>query len=204
MNPGSGGNNNGGTGGTGGPTDPGPVVTRGTISGTVTAANAGVNGARVSLGTTATTTTASSGQYTFTDVAAGTQTVTLIVPEGLALASGDTTAKSTTVTAGQTSTVNWALVHATPAPQTVDVTLDPSRFRPSDVTIVRGDTVRWTNAQPIFHTISPDNRNQPGAWRTENMPARTGATFSHTFDADGTFHYRCTVHFGMTGIVRVR
>lgn len=205
MNPGGGGNNNGGTGGTGGgPTDPGPVATTGTISGTVTSANAGVDGARIDLGTTASATTGPSGQYTLADIVPGTHNVTLAQPRLFALGPGETSTKSTTVTTGQTSTVNWTLVQAPREPLTWVVELDPARFRPRDVTITRGDEVTWVNAQPVFHTISPDDRRQPGAWRTENMPARKGAAFSHTFDTDGTFNYSCTVHIGMTGVVRVR
>jgi plastocyanin len=202
MPPAGGGNNNVG----GGPTTPDPIATTGTISGAVTSRNVGVSGAIVSLGSASSVTTGISGEYSFPDVAPGTRTVTLAPPRLFTLASGETATKSTTVTAGQTSTINWALTQGPVGPQPVTfvVFLDASAFRPRDVTIARGDTVLWSNAQPIFHTISPDDRNQPGAWRTENMPARTGASFSHVFDTEGTFNYSCTVHIGMTGVVRVR
>ena len=164
----------------------------------------GLNGARVLLDTTASATTDTSGQYRFTDVAAGTHTVTFVPPQFLALAPGEVSSKPTTVMAGETSVVNWSVVPGPLPPVTWVVSLDPERFRPRDVTIARGDSVLWTNAQPIFHTISPDNRNQPGAWRTENIPARTGASFAHVFNTGGVFNYSCTVHVGMTGVVRVR
>jgi plastocyanin len=190
----------------GGPNTPDPIATTGTISGSVSTAGSGIglNGARVLLDTTASATTDTSGHYRFTDVAAGTHTVTFVPPQFLALAPGEISSKPTTVTAGQTSVVNWTVVPGPLPPVTWVVFLDPSAFRPRDVTIARGDTVLWSNAQPIFHTISPDDRNQPGAWRTENMPAHTGASFSHVFNTEGVFTYSCTVHAGMTGVVRVR
>ena len=184
-----GGTNNGG----GGPAGPGPVVTTGTISGTVSASNTGVAGAQIALGSGGSTTTASSGQYTFGNVASGTQSLTLTSPGGFGLAAGETSTKSTSVVADQTSTVNWTLVPSVAPPKTVDVSLDASRFSPRDVTVARGDTVRWVNAQPIAHNITPDSRTMPGGWRTQNIPARTGYAFSHTFESPGTFTYSCTL-----------
>ncbi len=187
----------------GGPAGPGPVVTTGIISGTVSAGNSGVPGAQIALGSGGSTTTAASGQYTFGNVASGAQSLTLTSPGGFGLAAGETSTKSTSVVADQTSTVNWTLVPSVAPPKTIDVSLDASRFRPPDVTIARGDTVRWVNAQPIAHNITPDSRTMPGVWRTQNIPARPGYTFSHTFESSGNFTYRCTLHIGMTGVVRV-
>jgi len=200
--PGGSGTNNGG----GGPIAPDPIATTGTISGSVTSAGVSVTMLTVVLDVSTFATTGASGQYSFSNVTPGTHTVMFAPPRLLALAPGETSVKSTTVTAGQTSVVNWAVVPATitTPPTTFVVSLEPSSFSPRDVTIRRGDSVLWTNAQPIFHTVSPDDRNQAGAWRTENIPARTGASFSHVFDTEGTFDYSCTVHIGMTGVVRVR
>jgi plastocyanin len=199
--PGPGGGGNGG----GAPTGPGPIATTGTISGTVTASGAGVSNARVVLGTTTTATTIASGQYMFADVPTGPQSVTLVPPSPFLLADSETSTKSTTVTAGQTATVNWTLFRSPLEVKTVTwvVSLLATRFSPALLTIARRDNVLWLNEVPVFHTISPDDRNQPGAWRTENMN-RGGDTFSHRFDVEGTFHYRCTIHAGMTGVVTVR
>ena len=193
-------------GGAGPPTGPGPVVTTGTISGTVAAGSAGVAGAQVALGSDATATTAASGQYSFTNVASGMHSLTITSPTGFALAAGEPPTKSTSVLANQTSTVNWALVQLPPPPpppKTVDVSLEASSFRPKDVTVARGDTVRWVNARPIAHTITPDSRTMPGTWRAQSVPAREGFMFSHTFELPGDYWYNCTLHIGMTGVVRV-
>jgi plastocyanin len=194
------------TGGGGPPTGPGPVVTTGTISGTVSAGATGVAGAQIALGSDATTTSAASGQYSFANVASGTHSLTLTAPSGFALATNEPATKNTSVAANQTSTVDWALVQLPPPPtppKTVEVSLEASRFSPRDVAIARGDTVRWVNAQPIAHTITPDDRRMPGTWPAQNIPARAGSTFSHTFDLSGIYTYNCTIHFGMTGVIRV-
>lgn len=196
-----------GGGGNGGPTPPGPVATTGTISGRVTATGVGVSDARILLGQATFATTAASGQYTFAEVPPGTHSITLVTPRQFALTPGEVSVKSTTVTVGQTSTVNWTLMAAPPpGPITVVwvVDLEATQFMPSDLTISRGHGVLWVNKRPIFHTISPDDRNQPGAWRTQNIAARVGESFSHNFNTPGTFHYSCTIHLGMTGVVRVR
>jgi plastocyanin len=193
------GGNNGGAP----PAGPGPIVTTGRVAGTVSAANAGVSGAQIALGSIASTTTSTSGEYTFSEVPAGSHVMTVTPPGGFTLAPGETANKTTDVVVDQTSTVNWTLAREVPPPKTVDVRLDASRFTPSDVTIVRGDTIRWVNSQPIAHTITPDSRTMPGTWRAQSIPARAGTTFSHTFDVSGVFTYNCTIHIGMRGVIRV-
>lgn len=198
----------GGGGGGGGPTapppPPPPPPTTGTISGTVSAAGAGVSGAQVALGSGGTQTTSSSGQYSFANVAAGSHSLTLTLPTGFALAAGEAASKTTTVTAGQTATVNWSLSSTGQVPQSVEIALEAARFNPSDVTIARGGTVRWVNAESIAHTITPASGNPAGGWQSQNVPAQSGFSFSHTFNSAGTFNYNCTLHAGMSGVVRVQ
>ena len=193
---------NGGGGGPG-PTGPGPVTTTGTISGTVSAGTTAVAGAQIALGSEATATTAASGQYSFTNVSTGMHSLTLAAPGGFALASGETAIKNTAVIADQTATVDWTLIQLPPPPKTVEVSLNATRFAPRDVTVARGDTVRWVNAQPIAHNITPTSRTMPGTWRAQDIPARPGFAFSHTFELSGTYSYECSLHIGMTGVVRV-
>jgi len=98
---------------------------------------------------------------------------------------------------------------------TVDVTVAPMGslvFSPSAVTILVGDTVRWTWANS-FHTVtsgapctsnsafcSPSDTNcSSGA--TSNM----GDVYTHTFNQAGTFAYFCAIHCfsNMRGSVQV-
>ncbi|MGQ0561616.1 MAG: cupredoxin domain-containing protein [Gemmatimonadota bacterium] len=80
------------------------------------------------------------------------------------------------------------------------------QFQPATVEIEPGTTVRWVNDGAIFHTVTPDNRQQPGVWARRGLTA-AGETFSHTFTTSGqTYSYHCEPHesLGMRGTVRVR
>ena len=77
-------------------------------------------------------------------------------------------------------------------------------FSPTDVTINAGDTIRWINRTPTFHTTtSGTNCTSNGAW-DQPMPAG-GQPFERTFNTPGTFPYFCRPHcgFGMIGTITV-
>lgn len=61
-----------------------------------------------------------------------------------------------------------------------------------------GDTVTWTNGTDAPHTVTSDS----GAELASDSLA-DGATFEHTFAAEGTFAYHCKIHSYMTGKVVV-
>ena len=104
---------------------------------------------------------------------------------------------------------------AAPSAKTVDVDVGPSGasiFSPNSLTIVTGDTVRWT-WKSSFHTVtsgspctadsaycSPTDTNCTSA-----STSNSGAIYTHTFTQAGTFHYFCAIHCfsGMTGTVTV-
>ena len=77
----------------------------------------------------------------------------------------------------------------TPAPKSVDVqATDAERFVAQDITVRRGDTVRWTNVGAIPH----------------NDVLLSGGTHQVTFTDLGAFSYVCNFHPpGMVGSVRV-
>ena len=91
-----------------------------------------------------------------------------------------------------------------PSPLQADVQMLGTTFSPADVAVRVGGTVRWINATPTFHTITPNTPSQAGAWTSQNVPAQQGFIFSHTFNTAGDFNYLCRVHAGMTGVVRVQ
>ena len=90
---------------------------------------------------------------------------------------------------------------------TVTVSVDPNQcfcFSPDPVTIHPGDTVQWTWAGNGHTTTSGTNGMPNGLW--DSGVLGNGATFSHTFNAAGSFPYYCTPHWsccGMTGTVIV-
>jgi plastocyanin len=63
------------------------------------------------------------------------------------------------------------------------------------VRIRTGDTVVWTNLDPIAHDVTFKDRSY--ALRTPGAQAR------RTFRKSGAFKYRCTIHPGMDGLVYV-
>ncbi len=126
---------------------------------------------------------------------------------GLALGCGGgsggyPTSSHTTSTGGGTTTTGGG---TTPA----SVTVADYSFMPSSVTVKVGTTVTWTNYGGTAHTSTADN----GGWDSGQLASATGGaygmggsaggSFSHTFDAVGTFSYHCSNHASMTGTITV-
>ncbi len=70
-------------------------------------------------------------------------------------------------------------------------------FAPATVTVTAGDTVTWTNADPVAHTATATD----SSWDTGDIAE--GASASITFNTPGTYSYLCTPHPTMTGTVVV-
>ncbi len=83
------------------------------------------------------------------------------------------------------------------AAATANVTISDFRFTPATVTVVKGDTVTWTNDGPTGHSATASN----GEFDTGIFPA--GQSRSETFDTPGTYAYICTPHPNMEGTVVV-
>jgi plastocyanin len=69
-------------------------------------------------------------------------------------------------------------------------------FRPQNLTVARGDVVRWVNRGTRTHTTTSNT----GLWNESLSP---GDTFRRRFRQAGTFRYHCTIHSGMTGRITV-
>lgn len=70
------------------------------------------------------------------------------------------------------------------------------RFVPTSIEIDQGASVTWTNNTSVSHTVAISG--QP---TSPSLP--NGGTFTHLFDAAGTFAFHCTLHLNMTGSVKV-
>ena len=93
-------------------------------------------------------------------------------------------------------------------------TLGSSAFAPSPFTLslAAGGTVKWRNGDVgsngdvygnggtsgTTHSIVSDT---DGIFASGSMAP--GSTFEHTFTAPGTYHYHCSIHPTMTGIIVV-
>jgi plastocyanin len=67
-----------------------------------------------------------------------------------------------------------------------DVMVGNNFFSPNDLTIMAGDTVRWTNHAGV-HDVTADDFS----W---GSPTSNSFVYSHTFNSSGDVFYHCTVH----------
>jgi plastocyanin len=72
------------------------------------------------------------------------------------------------------------------------------KFQGQTVTISTGQAVRWTNGDPVEHTVTFDGA-EPGS-----PPIPPNSSYVHRFDKPGTYTYHCTPHPFMTGVVVVK
>ncbi len=79
-----------------------------------------------------------------------------------------------------------------------DVGIADFAYGPATVTIRVGDTVTWTNRDPVEHTATATN----GSFDTGLLG--TDASASIRFTRAGTYAYLCTPHPDMRGTVVVR
>ena len=85
---------------------------------------------------------------------------------------------------------------AAPVTGVTEVAAKDNRFTPAAIQVPAGTEVTWKFEDGFVpHDVTADG------W-TSGDPQRKG-TFTRTFDAPGTYPYRCTVHDGMTGRVVV-
>jgi plastocyanin len=71
-------------------------------------------------------------------------------------------------------------------------------FSPTPLTIKAGSTVTWTNMDDEPHTAVSDT----GLFKSGGMD--TNDSFSFKFDKPGTYHYTCTIHPRMVGVIVVQ
>lgn len=99
-------------------------------------------------------------------------------------------------------------------PKTVDVQVGAGgfSFSPSTVNVRVGDTVKWTWVGDGHNVVSGAGGTADGKFCSPNdtgcaaaPTSLSGAVYSHTFTAAGTYGYFCKPHatFGMTGQVVV-
>ena len=99
--------------------------------------------------------------------------------------------------------------HKAPKPVTIggpagaaiasEVRMSSVKFIGDTITIAAGQAVRWTNADPVEHTVTFDGAAEPGS-----PVIRPNGSYVHRFDKPGTYTYHCTPHPFMKGVVVVR
>jgi plastocyanin len=82
------------------------------------------------------------------------------------------------------------------------VTIKTFAFQPKPVQIKAGDTVTWTNADQILHTVTSGTRGNADGTFDQKLDG-VGAMAMFTFDNAGTYAYHCSIHPGMDATVEV-
>jgi 3',5'-cyclic-AMP phosphodiesterase len=75
--------------------------------------------------------------------------------------------------------------------------VDDFSFAPATAAVSVGTTIMWTNGDDVPHNIISTEK------KCASPVLDTDQTFSHTFDAPGTYKYYCSIHPRMTGQVEV-
>ncbi len=86
---------------------------------------------------------------------------------------------------------------AAPRASATSATIAQFAFSPATVSVASGQSVTWTNADPVQHTATSDS---PG-W--DSGPLSPDGTFTTTFTTPGTYAYHCNIHPFMHGTVIV-
>lgn len=81
---------------------------------------------------------------------------------------------------------------------TSTVTIKNFGFGPAAIAISKGTTVTWTNDDSVTHTVTADSGTGPNSG-----DITPGGSYSYTFTTAGIYHYHCTIHTEMTGVVTV-
>lgn len=74
---------------------------------------------------------------------------------------------------------------------------DGSKFKPRNIKIDVGDTVRWENESDVAH----DAIGEKNSFETPIIDG--GESSEHPFDEAGKYPYFCSIHQGMTGKIQV-
>jgi len=75
-------------------------------------------------------------------------------------------------------------------------------FNPQTLRVRVGTTVTWTNMDSVPHSVVSGTSDSPTGVFVSSLLGQ-GQSFSYTFNAPGTYVYRCGPHPYMTGTIIV-
>lgn len=88
------------------------------------------------------------------------------------------------------------------ADDTVKADIKLFQFKPKELVVKPGTTVTWTNGDAIEHSVTAGAPGKPSETFDSGFFAK-GGTYTHTFDAPGSFTYFCKRHPNMQAVVKV-
>lgn len=89
-------------------------------------------------------------------------------------------------------------VPATAAPKQAEVNVQFSAYGPSQLDVLPGTSVLWSNVSQRTHTVTADDET------FDSGHLDPGARFRVTFARPGTYTYHCTIHSSIRGEIDVR
>ena len=84
------------------------------------------------------------------------------------------------------------------APKPQEVSVQFSAYGPSQLDVLPGETVLWSNVSQRTHTVTSDT----GLFDSGHLPS--GDRFSVVFGEPGIYRYHCTIHTSIVGEIDVR
>lgn len=122
-----------------------------------------------------------------------------------------TIAATTAPTTAMTAPMTTPATSAPAAGSDVEVEMRLLAFRPERLSVEAGQTIRWTQSDAGFHTITSGTVQQSGGIVTTAPDGRfdsgqlaTDATFELTLTEPGSYEYFCAIHPAtMHGVIDV-
>ncbi|MFQ6110697.1 MAG: cupredoxin family copper-binding protein [Nitrospinota bacterium] len=94
------------------------------------------------------------------------------------------------------------LLNAEGGEKVVEVVIKGFAYRPAEITISPGQSVRWIHKDAAPHTVTSGVGKPDGKFDSGNMTV--GASFTQTFTSPGTYSYYCAIHPFMKAKVVVK
>lgn len=170
------------------------------VVGLVVAAAATIGVGAAAAHTSNTPTTAAAPDATAPTAAASANTTAGTQGAGSSPATGpiSTTAAAGSSTGGATPATTASAGTAAAAGGDQAVAIKNFAFAPPALSVKAGTKVTWTNQDSFAHNVTAADKSF-----VSDPKMSTGASFSYTFAAAGTFTYTCTIHPYMTATVTV-
>lgn len=128
--------------------------------------------------------------------------VSVILVSLLALI-GTTVGIAAAIRASGQSGAEPVTVPGTPALGVTHVFIRNFAYQPTNIQVVWGTAVTWTNQDSAVHSVVLPHINDAETDIRESGPLSQGQSFNYTFLVRGTFQYYCIEHPYMVGIVTV-
>jgi plastocyanin len=77
---------------------------------------------------------------------------------------------------------------------------DGNDFKPKHKYITKGDSIKWKNTDNTTHNVKATDQGKNWNYSKTLSPNETA---TRKFSNNGSYHYKCTLHPGMTGIIHV-